>query len=504
MEKNIQNKQLADILTHYEAEYMIERLEQTPVENYASPAWVKQDEALTKLNMQAHINAMMRADEYIMEGLVTFDKIKALIFDLLVTEAWKGHVMPLMKDHLVNLSSYRPYLSVYHEAVVLNLLEICLYHRTAVECADNYILELIDYCYRKLSTLLLKIHKNKKEAKTQKTLKDYESMTKVQEFDEQYETIEFGIAMMCLSIIRFITDHLKHLPLHVLHHLCVEADILCLLSPLIEERPWLRTNAKGEREIYENQKWNVVAKDEYGRLPKLEAQVWITIYNLHMDPECRKKYEINDFRKSNLLRLRKYMNEVLVDQIPVLTDLLRSLEELAIMNVNPYITNNTFIVQQMPELRNTIMKDKKWKEIAAYQKINYFQDDEKTRKEDFERMQRLYNTNILDGLMEGFKCANCQKEALRRCSKCKQEFYCSRECQVEHWKSHKKACQVPASNIQTPSNNVENVQEVSNAEDKPSFITEIGGSDNVGEKNKLVNEKVEANKENSNTLNELE
>jgi len=188
-----------------------------------------------------------------------------------------------------------------------------------------------------------------------------------------------------------------------------------------------------------------------------------------------------------------------------LTDLLRSLEELAIMNVNPYITNNTFIVQQMPELRNTIMKDKKWKEIAAYQKINYFQDDEKTRKEDFERMQRLYNTNILDGLMEGFKCANCQKEALRRCSKCKQEFYCSRECQVEHWKSHKKACQVPASNIQTPSNNVENVQEVSNAEDiKASFITEIGGSDNVGEKNKLVNEKVEANKENSNPLNELE
>ncbi len=39
--------------------------------------------------MQAHINAVMRSDEFIMESLVTFDKIKTLIFDLLVTEVWK-------------------------------------------------------------------------------------------------------------------------------------------------------------------------------------------------------------------------------------------------------------------------------------------------------------------------------------------------------------------------------------------------------------------------------
>jgi hypothetical protein len=29
-------------------------------------------------------------------------------------------------------------------------------------------------------------------------------------------------------------------------------DILCILVPLIEEKPWLRVNSKGEREIYEN------------------------------------------------------------------------------------------------------------------------------------------------------------------------------------------------------------------------------------------------------------
>jgi hypothetical protein len=32
----------------------------------------------------------------------------------------------------------------------------------------------------------------------------------------------------------------------------LETDILCILVPLIEEKPWMRTNSKGEREIYEN------------------------------------------------------------------------------------------------------------------------------------------------------------------------------------------------------------------------------------------------------------
>jgi MYND finger. len=84
----------------------------------------------------------------------------------------------------------------------------------------------------------------------------------------------------------------------------------------------------------------------------------------------------------------------------------------------------------MPEIRTEVLKDKNWKEIAEYQKQNYFKDDEKSLKEDIERMASLYDYNILEGLIEGFKCAGCGKDATKRCSKCKSEFYCSRECQV--------------------------------------------------------------------------
>jgi hypothetical protein len=35
------------------------------------------------------------------------------------------------------------------------------------------------------------------------------------------------------------------------------------------------------------------------------------------------------------LRLRKYMNEVVLDQLPMLTNLLRALEELSMSQENP-------------------------------------------------------------------------------------------------------------------------------------------------------------------------
>jgi zinc finger MYND domain-containing protein 10 len=102
-----------------------------------------------------------------------------------------------------------------------------------------------------------------------------------------------------------MTDYLKYLPVSVCHNIMVESDLLCALVPLIEDKPWLRTNFREEREIFENNKWTIVPKSEYSTLPKIEGNVWITIYNLFMDPECRKKYELNEYRKNNLLRVRK-------------------------------------------------------------------------------------------------------------------------------------------------------------------------------------------------------
>jgi len=37
-------------------------------------------------------------------------------------------------------------------------------------------------------------------------------------------------------------------------------------------------------------------------------------------------------------------------------------------------------------------------------------------------------------------CLNCKKEGNLRCNRCKAAYYCSKECQVQDWKSHKAIC----------------------------------------------------------------
>ena len=50
------------------------------------------------------------------------------------------------------------------------------------------------------------------------------------------------------------------------------------------------------------------------------------------------------------------MNEVLLDQIPNLAAMLRSLEELSIMNVPSQLSQNPFVVQQIPQIKTAIEK----------------------------------------------------------------------------------------------------------------------------------------------------
>ena len=51
---------------------------------------------MDRLNIQAHKNALASTDEFVMDYFVTFDKIGLLIYDLLVCEAWKQKLYPLV------------------------------------------------------------------------------------------------------------------------------------------------------------------------------------------------------------------------------------------------------------------------------------------------------------------------------------------------------------------------------------------------------------------------
>lgn len=60
-------------------------------------------------------------------------------------------------------------------------------------------------------------------------------------------------------------------------------------------------------------------------------------------------------------------------------------------------------------------------------------------------VQQYLYCKALESRMEGWGktegcCAQCQKPARNQCKKCSSIVYCSKECQVEHWKLHKKVC----------------------------------------------------------------
>lgn len=235
-----------------------------------------------------------------MDAFVTHDKINPLVADLLTAEAWKGKVFPLIHKEVAKLSSIKSYICMYHEASICNLLEVMLYHRTACENSEDGLVELIDYCYRKFVDLANRgdeIAKAQVETPKQPDPRAYLDQTPEQELAKQAKEIDFSCAMIGFSLIRFITDHMEALSVPVVHQMMENNDLPCVLVPLLELKPWLRVNAKGENEKWEDQRWQVVPKAESSKVTKVEAQIWLAIYNMFLSQDTNRKYEVTSFRK---------------------------------------------------------------------------------------------------------------------------------------------------------------------------------------------------------------
>ncbi|CAM9623799.1 unnamed protein product [Choristocarpus tenellus] len=148
---------VAPVLSVDEAERFVEGLRKFPLEEIGSSRWFDQHQRLVKLNLQAHQSAMARSDEYVLEALLTFDKLGVLMHEILAIEAWKMFLLPpLLETERVSsgLCTLRVYFVLYHEATLANLLEVVMYHRNVCEQAGDLLLEVVDYCARKMTLLI--------------------------------------------------------------------------------------------------------------------------------------------------------------------------------------------------------------------------------------------------------------------------------------------------------------------------------------------------------------
>ncbi|XP_029946975.1 zinc finger MYND domain-containing protein 10 [Salarias fasciatus] len=423
------------VIDALEAESLVQSLETLRLKQVGSDRWFKQHVNIQKLNMQAILSATAMHDEFIKEMLVSCGKIPVLVSELILVEVWKQKVFPVLcqlKD-FNPASTFHLSMVIYHEATIINLLETIMFHQDSCEAAGDSVLDLVDYCHRKLTLLA---------SRTTNSEDHDEHISTTKEVQKQNVALEFGISLKALSVLRYVTDHTGSIS--VIHRMLCTHNLPCVLVQLLCSCPWSR-HVKGKLQKYIDGKWQNVPAEDHLKIIKLEGQVWIALYNLLLKEDCQRKYDFNNFNKNQLLKLRGFMTSVLIDQLPILADLERFLAQLAVTDPAP--PKKELILEQIPEIWNHIVAENcgKWEAIAKYQAKEIFSPFHLDLKEQAQRLAETYNMDVMDSLLpEKAKCGSCGKESTKRCSRCQSEFYCGRECQVKHWPKHKEACKLIA------------------------------------------------------------
>ena len=60
--------------------------------------------------------------------------------------------------------------------------------------------------------------------------------------------------MKCITILRYLCDHIDELPLGVSTRLTITHDVPVLLVQLMESRPWIKTS---KNQVFEGAVWKV-------------------------------------------------------------------------------------------------------------------------------------------------------------------------------------------------------------------------------------------------------
>mmetsp|Transcript_2850 Transcript_2850/g.5782 ORF Transcript_2850/g.5782 Transcript_2850/m.5782 type:complete len:589 (+) Transcript_2850:112-1878(+) len=396
---------VAPLFSPWEAEQRIENLREFDVADVGSKQWMAQHEALEQLNLQAHQSAQGNQDEFVIEALVTLDKVRLLVHELLATEAWRLHLFPRLKGALAELkATMRGYFCLYHEATLVNLLSICLHHAHVTEALGESAVELVDYLARRM----VELNSKGKEwsargvdapTDTKEMAAKIDAMTPLSELEDQSVEVNFQACVGCATVVRYLIEHVNTLPLSVLTRMVDTHDILLTLIPIIENPPWTRRTPEGKWQKLIDDKWKTVEPAELLTLTKTEGQMWLALFHFICNAEIQKRYHFNSFRKGQLLRARKYINEVLLDQLPVLADVQRFMDELALMEApepSGARESGALMMEQVATTTEKLVRQRDWDELAKEQLEKIFSAQSDLNDMDLRRL--VDNVYTLDGV----------------------------------------------------------------------------------------------------------
>lgn len=140
-------------------------------------------------------------------------------------------------------------------------------------------------------------------------------------------------------------------------------------------------------------------------------------------------------------QLQGHLHDTLLDQLPPLAELQTFLCSLAVAGNQTSRQKTNLVLEELPEIKDNLIKEAE--RFGGYLAIAQNQSDTflTTSKEKIcsvaQRLNSAYNTDLLaemeaneqkatSSASKEKRCGVCDKEAEKKCSKCKQIFYCSR------------------------------------------------------------------------------
>lgn len=172
------------------------------------------------------------------------------------------------------------------------------------------------------------------------------------------------------------------------------------------------------------------------------------LLDLLLHPRCAELYEISTFRKNELLKLEKHLHEIVIDQFPALACFRQWFAQIKLTNGRNVAAKPLIFEMETNTIRAGLRRgDGNLSEMAEQatrmlNNVGYLREVAAKHSDVYVNFEKLCEARNVNGAPAGRKCSSCEGHAKFKCSRCKQVWYCDKNCQLKDWGEHKKQCSV--------------------------------------------------------------
>uniref|UniRef100_A0A1B6L3R0 MYND-type domain-containing protein n=1 Tax=Graphocephala atropunctata TaxID=36148 RepID=A0A1B6L3R0_9HEMI len=421
------------ILENSEIEIYVSSICPSKVNELGLLSWFECHKRLHLLYQEALLVTINGANETIKEVFLLHGKVKVLVLEAITVSVWRHNVFPHLCNLKISKEKVFPIFTVlYHEVTAFGLLESLCFHSDCVESLQDTAVELLDYC---VSNILQIVNREVPKVLHEKLA----DLSAQEELTHHKSNIVHNLAIKAICVIRYLAEAFELLPLSITSRFYNNHDIPMLLCKVIEMAPWFTTDMDGKPYHFVDGNWRKRERADEA-INKSEGQAWLSVRQVLLDQRLLQHYEINDYRRQQLCKLIRHLHDDMLDQLSPLVELKHFLCQLSMANL-PSPPSRPLILELVAEYRDRLLRKfaNKWEQLAVRHADTIRDYEDSHIRSIAKGLSETYKTlDLVEP--EPAKCSSCGDPAVSRCSRCKSEWYCGRECQVKMWNKHKSLC----------------------------------------------------------------